>query len=207
MRWRVVTYITGILLFAVGLSMLLPVACSLFYGEGDLSALVISALFTMVSGALAILVCRDSGFDNISKREGMAIVAVGWAVVGLYGALPFYISGVFPHFVDAFFESVSGFTTTGSSVLTNIEAVPRGLLLWRSLIQWLGGMGIIVLSLAILPFLGVGGDAALQSRGAESGSGQIETPSFRDRLSSVEGVCPHLSGGGGFAPFWRHGSL
>ncbi len=157
MRWPVVTYITGILLFALGLSMLLPVVCSVFYGDGVLSALVVSALFTTISGAVAILICRDASFDNISQREGMAIVAVGWTVVGLYGALPFYISGYFPQFVDAFFESVSGFTTTGSSVLTNIEAVPKGLLFWRSLIQWLGGMGIIVLSLAILPFLGVGG--------------------------------------------------
>lgn len=157
MRWPVVTYITGFLLFALGLCMLLPVICSVIYGGGDLAALAVSAGFTTVSGAIAILICRDTSFDNISQREGMAIVAVGWTVVGLYGALPFYISGAFPHFVDAFFESVSGFTTTGSSVLTNIEAVPKGLLFWRSLIQWLGGMGIIVLSLAILPFLGVGG--------------------------------------------------
>ncbi len=157
MRWPVVTYITGILLFALGISMLFPVVCSIIYGGGDLTALVLSTLFTTVSGAIAIVACRGVSFDNISQREGMAIVAVGWTVVGLYGALPFYLSGVFPCFVDAFFESVSGFTTTGSSVLTNIEAVPKGLLFWRSLIQWLGGMGIIVLSLAILPFLGVGG--------------------------------------------------
>ena len=157
MRWPVVTYITGILLFAVGLSMLFPVACSLIYGGSDLSALLLSAVATTASGGLAIAVFRGASFDNISQREGMAIVAVGWTMVGLYGALPFYFSGMFPHFVDAFFESVSGFTTTGSSVLIDIEAVPRGLLFWRSLIQWLGGMGIIVLSLAILPFLGVGG--------------------------------------------------
>jgi trk system potassium uptake protein TrkH len=87
----------------------------------------------------------------------MAIVALGWTVAGFFGALPFYFEGEFPTFVDAFFESVSGFTTTGASVLTDIEAVSRGLLLWRSLIQWLGGMGIIVLGIAILPFLGVGG--------------------------------------------------
>lgn len=157
MRWPVVTYIVGLLLVVLGLTMLLPLICSAIYGGGDLSALVLSVVITSISGIIAVLACRRVSFDNISPREGMAIVAVGWTVVGLYGALPFYLSGFFPHFVDAFFESVSGFTTTGSSVLTNIEAVPKGLLFWRSLIQWLGGMGIIVLSLAILPFLGVGG--------------------------------------------------
>ena len=86
----------------------------------------------------------------------MAIVAIGWTAIGLFGALPFYIGNGLS-FVDAFFESVSGFTTTGSSILTNIEALSKGLLFWRSFIQWLGGMGIIVLSVAILPFLGLGG--------------------------------------------------
>jgi len=87
----------------------------------------------------------------------MAIVSIGWTTIGIFGALPFYLGGEFITFVDAFFESVSGVTTTGASVLTNIEAVSKGLLFWRSFIQWLGGMGIIVLSIAILPFLGVGG--------------------------------------------------
>jgi trk system potassium uptake protein TrkH len=95
--------------------------------------------------------------EAIYQREGMAIVALGWTLVGLFGALPFFFGDGFHSFTDAFFESVSGFTTTGASILTDIESVPRGLLFWRSFIQWLGGMGIIVLSVAILPFLGVGG--------------------------------------------------
>jgi trk system potassium uptake protein TrkH len=93
----------------------------------------------------------------MSQREGMAIVSLGWTAIGLFGALPFYFSDASFYFVDAFFESVSGFTTTGSSILTDIEGLSPGLLVWRSFIQWLGGMGIIVLSIAILPFLGVGG--------------------------------------------------
>jgi trk system potassium uptake protein TrkH len=87
----------------------------------------------------------------------MTIVAIGWTAIGFFGAFPFYLGPEVETFVDAFFESVSGFTTTGSSILTDIEAVSKGLLFWRSFIQWLGGMGIIVLSVAILPFLGVGG--------------------------------------------------
>ena len=93
----------------------------------------------------------------MNHREGMAIVTLGWLSAGLFGALPFYLAGTFAGFTDCFFEAMSGFTTTGASVMTDIEIVPRGLLLWRSLTHWLGGMGIIVLSLAILPFLGVGG--------------------------------------------------
>jgi trk system potassium uptake protein len=103
------------------------------------------------------LVFKGEKVENLTKRESMAIVTLGWTSAGFFGALPFYIGGEIDPFVNAFFESVSGFTTTGSSILTNIESVPKGLLFWRSLIQWLGGMGIIVLSIAILPFLGVGG--------------------------------------------------
>ena len=87
----------------------------------------------------------------------MAIVALAWAAAGIFGGLPFLFGGVFPGVEDCFFESFSGFSTTGASVMTNIEAVPKGILFWRSLTHWLGGMGIIVLSIAILPFLGVGG--------------------------------------------------
>jgi trk system potassium uptake protein TrkH len=111
----------------------------------------------LVCGGLLVAVFRHEKTETISQREGMAIVAVGWSAIGLFGALPFYFSDANFLFVDAFFESVSGFTTTGSSILTNIEGLSLGLLLWRSFIQWLGGMGIIVLSIAILPFLGVGG--------------------------------------------------
>ena len=96
--------------------------------------------------------------DNyLSHRDGVAIVTIGWIMAGLFGTLPFIFSGAIPNFTNAFFESVSGFTTTGASVITDIEGLPEGILFWRSLTQWLGGMGIILLSIAILPFLGVGG--------------------------------------------------
>jgi trk system potassium uptake protein TrkH len=112
---------------------------------------------TVISGLLLYLVFRKDKAEVINQREGMAIVAIGWTTVGLFGAIPFFLGDVYFTFTDAFFESVSGFTTTGASVLTNIENLSKGLLFWRSFIQWLGGMGIIVLSVAILPFLGVGG--------------------------------------------------
>jgi trk system potassium uptake protein TrkH len=100
---------------------------------------------------------KRSSDTHINEKEGMATVALAWTAIGIFGALPFYFSPEFSGFTDAFFESVSGFTTTGSSVMVNIEGATKSLLFWRSFIQWLGGMGIIVLSLAILPFLGVGG--------------------------------------------------
>jgi len=157
MRWRFILNIIGILTFCFGLTMIFPLAIGLYYREPSVVPVVISMGITVLAGAIVYLISRKAKADIITQREGMAIVAVGWSVVGLFGALPFYFGDAYFTFVDAVFESVSGFTTTGSSVLTNIEAVSKGLLFWRSFIQWLGGMGIIVLSVAILPFLGVGG--------------------------------------------------
>ncbi len=157
MRWSYIANVIGILLVFLGLSMVFSLVCSIVYADASLVALLESMGVTMAAGLLLYFGSRRPGIDYISPREGMAIVALGWTAMGLFGALPFYLGDGLPHFTDAFFESVSGFTTTGSSVLTNIEGLSRSLLFWRSFIQWLGGMGIIVLSLAILPFLGVGG--------------------------------------------------
>jgi trk system potassium uptake protein TrkH len=157
MRWGVVFYMVGILLFFLGLVMIFPLAFSWFTGGKGGEALAASMAVSTIAGLALYGGVRTGPLDFISQREGMAIVAVGWTAAGLVAALPFYFCGAFATFADAFFESVSGFTTTGASVITEIEALPQGILLWRSLIQWLGGMGIIVLSVAILPFLGVGG--------------------------------------------------
>ena len=137
--------------------MVVPFSFAFFTQDPSLLPLLKAIGTTLAGGGLLAFIFRRARADIISQREGMAIVALGWAGIGLFGAMPFYFSGPPFSFVNAFFESVSGFTTTGSSILTDIEKVSRGLLLWRSFIQWLGGMGIIVLSIAILPFLGVGG--------------------------------------------------
>ncbi|MBT3310967.1 MAG: TrkH family potassium uptake protein [Desulfobacterales bacterium] len=157
MRWRFIISITGILLLFLSLAMALSLLVGLYYRDQSVIPLLKSIGTTAVAGASCFFIFRESRIDHISQREGMAIVAIGWTVIGFFGALPFYLSGFFPEFVNAFFESVSGFTTTGSSILNDIESLPKGLLFWRSFIQWIGGMGIIVLSVAILPFLGVGG--------------------------------------------------
>ena len=157
MRWNYVFYLVGILTFFLGVLMVIPLLCGLYFNDESVAPLMKSMAITTAVGAVLYICFRGPKTEYLSQREGMAIVAIGWTAVGLFAALPFYLNGVFDVFVDAFFESVSGFSTTGASVMTDIEAVPKGILLWRSLIQWLGGMGIIVLSVAILPFLGVGG--------------------------------------------------
>lgn len=141
----------------LGLNLILPLGVSLYYREGDTIALLVSMALTLSAGALFYIFFKREKIDYISQREAMAIVALGWTAVALFASLPFHFTGIFETFADSFFESMSGFTTTGATVMTDIESTPRGLLLWRSYIQWLGGMGIIVLSIAILPLLGVGG--------------------------------------------------
>lgn len=157
MRWFFVFRYVGVVTFILGLTIVFPLGFSIFYKDGDAVALLMSMALTLTAGGVGFFLSRGEKTDYISQREAIAIVALGWTAVAFFAAFPFYFAGVFEIFADAFFESMSGFTTTGASVMTNIEAVPRGLLFWRSFIQWLGGMGIVVLSIAILPMLGVGG--------------------------------------------------
>ena len=150
-----IIHILGFLLMFLSAAMLLPIPFSLYYGEGDYIFFIISALITFVVGFTAFKFTRLD--RDVRAREGFAIVTLGWISFSLLGCLPFLLSGYIPSLTDAFFETMSGFTTTGATILENIETLPHGLLFWRSFTHWLGGMGIIVLSLAILPFLGVGG--------------------------------------------------
>ncbi len=156
MNFRAVLAILGFLLLLTGAAMLPALGLALFDGTADAKALVLSALATAACGGGLWL-----GFKNRrngrGKREGFLIAASGWAVASLFGCLPYLLSGAIPSFTGAYFETMSGFTTTGSSVLADVEALPRGLLLWRATTQWVGGMGILLLSIAILPLLGVGG--------------------------------------------------
>ncbi len=157
MRWRYIFHIVGILTLFLGLAMIFPLIFGIYYQDNSINPFLVSMAITISAGLLLSLASRSEKTDTLNHREGMAIVTAGWTVTCFFGALPFYLGGEFGTFVNAFFESVSGFTTTGASILTNIEEVSKGLLFWRSFIQWLGGMGIIVLGVAILPFLGVGG--------------------------------------------------
>ena len=154
-RFSSVFNILGLLQMFVGVFMLIPAGIAMYFGDGDLNAIIISSGVAGITGFLTYKFTESP--DEIRPKEGFAIVTFGWMTAALYGSLPFYISGAMPSFIDCFFETMSGFTTTGASIMTDIEALSRGLLFWRSLTHWLGGMGIILLSLAILPILGIGG--------------------------------------------------
>ena len=159
---RAVAGTLGALLVALGLALLAPMGVGLFYGEASWWSFGVTALLALGVGGFAWATLRPRDEDDLRIREGFAVVACSWLVLSLVGALPFVLGGVLDSYTDAFFETMSGFTTTGATILGGgdtpaIEDLPNGFLLWRSLTQWLGGMGIIVLTLAVLPILGIGG--------------------------------------------------
>ena len=155
-NFKIVWYALGSLLVIEALFMCLPLGVSFLYNEGDWLNILYSVLITLGVGIVGLGVGKKSN-KRLGKREGYIIVASVWVVFSLFGLLPYYLTGTITNFTDAFFETISGFTTTSASILEDVENLPHSILLWRSLTNWLGGMGIIVLSLAIFPFLGVGG--------------------------------------------------
>ena len=148
MKIKLVFHTVGRVLLLEAALMLLPLAVSLIYGESCSLSFVISAAAAV--GAALKFFCRSDS-KNLYTRDGLAIVALSWIGISLFGALPFVISGSIPSFIDAFFETVSGFTTTGASILTDVEALSHGLLFWRSFTHWIGGMGVLVFMMAIVP--------------------------------------------------------
>jgi len=163
MNFRIVIKIIGFLLILVGFFMLTGIPFSIYYGGDDIPALLISGLGIILFGTILWFTTKVTQVTEISKRDAYLIVTLGWLAISTFATLPFLIHGSIPNFTDAFFEMMSGFTTTGSSILNDVESLPHGLLFWRSMTHWLGGMGIIVLSLAILPLLGIGGMQLFQA--------------------------------------------
>jgi trk system potassium uptake protein TrkH len=155
-NYKLIVKIIGLLLFLEGICMLFALPFSFYYRENDAFHFILSSVITMSAGSICWLLGRNAD-ENLGKREGFIIVSVAWIIFSFFGTLPFVFSRTIPSFTDAFFETISGFTTTGASILSDIESLPHDILFWRSLTQWLGGMGIIVLSIAILPILGIGG--------------------------------------------------
>lgn len=136
--------------------MLVPLPFSFYYRDNQHWAFILSSLITLFAGSIALFLTKNYK-EDIRAKEGFAIVTFSWILFAALGSLPFVISEAIPSYTDAFFETMSGFTTTGASILTDVEILPKSVLFWRSFTHWLGGMGIIVLTIAILPFLGVGG--------------------------------------------------
>lgn len=146
----------GLLLLFNGLFMLLAALVSGIYADGVTMDITLASIVTMFLGVFAMFATRGHE-KEVKRKEGYLIVTFGWIIMSLSGMLPYLFSGAIPGVTNAFFETISGYTTTGASIVDDIEALPEGILFWRSLTHWIGGMGIIVLAIAILPLLGIGG--------------------------------------------------
>jgi trk system potassium uptake protein TrkH len=177
---RSVLRVLGMLLMINGAFMYLCLPATFYYHTADLLPILLSGTITVGAGFLAWVLNRPTERPNIKKREAALIVTVGWLVMSVTGALPYLLSGSIVSFTDAFFESMSGYTTTGASVITNLDVIAPDILLWRSVTHWIGGMGIIVLAVAILPLLGIGG---MQLFGAESSG--ISTDKISPRITDT----------------------
>jgi trk system potassium uptake protein TrkH len=155
-NFKIILQLMGILLLFNGGFMLVSGLVSWHFNDGALKGILLAGGLTVFIGLL--LRFATKGFEKkIRKREGYLVVTLGWVTMSLSGALPYILSGAIPSFTDAFFETMSGYTTTGASILNDIEIIPKSILFWRSTTHWIGGMGIIVLAIAILPLLGIGG--------------------------------------------------
>ncbi|HAD97833.1 MAG TPA: potassium transporter [Cryomorphaceae bacterium] len=155
-NFKMIASLIGTLLMIVSLMMLVSLFFSFYYGE-NWHPMLISSGITFGFGIGLYLLNTKNTNKEVRRRDGFLIVALGWISMSVFGSLPYLISGAIPGIIDALFETVSGITTTGATILTDIEIMPKYLLFWRSMTHWLGGMGIIVLTIAILPLLGVGG--------------------------------------------------
>jgi len=153
MDFGIVSKTLGKLLIVESAFLFFPLTVSLYYKGGDTRAFILTIIITAIAGF--ILNMHKSKKGIVRYREGFMIVSLGWLLVSIFGAFPFLIAGTFDTFINAFFETVSGFTTTGATVLTNIEMQPHGILFWRAFTHWLGGMGILVFTLALIPTMGL----------------------------------------------------
>ncbi|MCK5807658.1 TrkH family potassium uptake protein, partial [bacterium] len=157
MNYKAITRTLSFLLLIISIFMMIPLGVAVIYGEQHaLFSFALPIILSVVILLPTAYLLRNVSM-RLSTRDGFLVVTLSWIAASFFGSLPFVLSGAIPHFTDAFFETMSGFTTTGASILTNIEAVPKSILFWRSLTHWLGGMGIVVLTVAVLPILGIGG--------------------------------------------------
>lgn len=163
MNYRKIISLVGLILVIVGLAMFLPIIWSLYYGEADWPVFLLCGTITAGIGFVAYRLNRNAG--DFRNRESFVVVTFGWFLASVFGSIPYLLSESLPTFADAFFETMSGFTTTGASVISNVEGLSHGIVFWRSLTHWLGGMGIVVLLVAILSSAGVG---AMQMYRAEA---------------------------------------
>lgn len=167
--------------------MLTGIPFSYYYNDNDIFILFLSGVSTALTGLILWFFTRKNLIKEVTKREGYLVVTLGWFLMSIFGSLPFFLTGYIPSFTDAFFETISGFTTTGASILEDIESLPHGLLFWRSLTHWIGGMGIIVLSVAIIPLLGIGGMQLYQAEVAGPNKDKLH-PRIQETAKRLWGI-------------------
>jgi trk system potassium uptake protein TrkH len=165
---RPVGYIIGLLVGVLGLTMLVPFAVDFAYGNPDAGNFALSAMITVVAGALMALATANASLKALTLQQTFLLTTLSWLVLPIFGALPFWLGEPNATYTDAFFEAMSGLTTTGSTVFTQLHTLPEGTLLWRGLMQWFGGVGIIVVAMAFLPTLKVGGMQIFRSEGFDT---------------------------------------
>ncbi|MBC7132513.1 MAG: TrkH family potassium uptake protein [Roseovarius sp.] len=165
---RPVGNLVGLMVLAMGLTMALPLMVDIAEGRGHWPVFLESMIVTCLSGGLVALACRDSVGQGLDIRQAFLLTTTVWVVLPLFGALPFMFGATQLAFVDAFFESMSGMTTTGTTVIAGLATLPKGLLLWRGILQWLGGLGIVIVALVFLPEMRVGGMQFFRSEGFDT---------------------------------------
>lgn len=166
---RPVGYVIGLMVTALGLTMVLPMLVDIAEGRGHWPVFAESAILTVLTGGLVALACRNGVRERLTIQQIFLLTTGVWLMLPVFGALPFMLGETDARAVDAFFEAMSGLTTTGSTVLSGLDTLPKGLLLWRGIMQWLGGVGIIVVAMVFLPELRVGGMQIFRTEAFETG--------------------------------------
>ncbi|MFT4715026.1 MAG: trk system potassium uptake protein TrkH [Paracoccaceae bacterium] len=203
---RPVGYVIGLLVTALGVTMVLPMAMDMLDGNAHWTVFAITAALTCLTGGFLAIACANGTGQGLSIQQTFLLTTTVWLALPVFGALPFWLGAPEVRFVDAFFEAMSGLTTTGSTILTGLEDMPRGILLWRGLMQWFGGIGIIVVAMVFLPMLKVGGMQIFRSESFDT-FGKILPRAAEIARSistiyvSLTAVCALAYAIGGLSPF------
>lgn len=181
LNFKLIFYIIGLLLIFNGSAMLITAGVSLIFNDGVVNEIVTSSIL-LISFGIILMYFNKNSARQVNKRDGYLIVTVGWLTMILSGMFPYYLTNSITPFSDIFFETMSGYTATGSTILDDVESLPKSIIFWRSMTHWLGGMGIIVLAIAILPLLGIGG---MQLFSAEAPGTGISGDKIHPRISAT----------------------
>ena len=184
MNYRMIINTIGRVLAVETVLLLLPLLTAILYQDSSVSAFLITIMITAAASVGALLIKVRNRV--IYAKEGFTIVAFAWILVSIFGAIPFCISGAIPSYIDSLFETISGFTTTGASILTEIETLPKGILFWRSFTHWIGGMGVLVFVMAIVP---MAGDRSIHVMRAE-----VPGPTMEKLVPRIKGTAKLLYG-------------